>query len=632
MCGIFGVVFRDGAQTPPEEKLRATAALLEHRGPDAAGIHASPGLGLAHTRLSLLDLNPRSNQPFWDPSGRWVLVYNGEIYNFRPLRDELVAEGVDFMTTSDTEVLLHALIRWGPDATLPRLDGMFALGLVDTSTNEVLLARDRFGTKPLYLYEGADFVAFSSEVKALRPWVALEPEPYAISAYLLGFGGPMQNQTMYRDVRAVATGHLVRVGAGGQIDDQPYFEMPDFWDAERVRELEGLGPTQIVDRFDEAMNAAVERQIFADARVGAFCSGGVDSSLIMAIAAQKHSDLAIFHAEVKGPWNEVGAARRLADHLKLDLNVVEVEEQEFVDRIPEVMRQYEHPFTYHPNCAPFMMVSRLARSHGVKGMLSGEGSDECFLGYPWLGRERITNTYYRAGRALRRAVRSIPAVGPILWPWDEGRPRAVRDLLSRFEHAEDSALARERAAELPVGVPEGNIRSVEYLGYHLRTLLHRNDCLGMEASIESRFPFLDLDVVATAVNTPYHYKIRRSPFVFEKAHPFVRDKWVVRQVADRYLPKHLSQRIKIGFWTTAFERMRVKPAFFHDSFVQEQLGLSRRQVDLMVDGADPEMAVRMLHLDVWASVCLRGQPTHDCLPRLRDHVMILPDSKRRPHS
>jgi len=204
----------------------------------------------------------------------------------------------------------------------------------------------------------------------------------------------------------------------------------------------------------------------------------------------------------------------------------------------------------------------------------------------------------------------------------------VRDLFNRFEIAEEVEDARARAASLHAGIPEGNIRSVEYLGYHLRTLLHRNDCLGMEASIESRFPFLDLAVVETAVNMPYRYKIRRSPFVFEKAHPFMRDKWVVRKVADRYLPRALSQRIKIGFWTTAFERMRVSARYFEDSFVSELLSLSRRQVGLMVERADPELLVRLLHLDVWARVCLRGEPVDAPLPRLRDHVGILPPSPR----
>jgi len=627
MCGIFGIVYRDGQRVPDEAKLRATATLLEHRGPDAFGIYARDGVGLTHTRLSLVDLGPRSNQPFWDSSGRYALIFNGEIYNFKELRAQLEKTGRTFRTTSDTEVLLEGALEWGFEALLPRLDGMFAFAVLDTVTGSVQLARDRFGTKPLYMYEGSDFVAFASEVKAFRPWVELEPEAFAIGSYLLGFGGPMRGQTMYRRVRTVGTGTSVEIGPGGDIAEATFFTMPDFWDADRIESLESLSPAQTVDRFDEALNASVERQIFADARVGAFCSGGVDSSLIMAIAARKHTDLAIFHADVMGRWSESTAAKQLASHLKLDLNIVEVQEQDFVDQIPEVMRHYEHPFTYHPNCAPFMLVSRLARDHGVKGLLSGEGSDECFLGYPWLGRERITNAYYGAGRRLRRWVRAVPQVGPLLWPWDEARPDTIRGLFNRFETAEDIQDARARAASLTTSVPEGNIRSVEYLGYHLRTLLHRNDSLGMEASIESRFPFLDLEVVAAAVNTPYRHKIRYSPFLLEKAHPFVRDKWVVREVANRYLPRQLSQRTKLGFWTTAFERMRVSERYFDDSFPRELFGLSRKQLGLLIQQSDPELVVRLLHLDVWARVCLRGEPVDGSIMKLRDHVRILPDSR-----
>ncbi len=625
MCGIFGVVYRDCARSPSEDLLRASARALAHRGPDAHGVYKQNGAGLAHTRLSLVDLNERSNQPFWDATRRYVIVFNGEIYNFQDLRGELEQLGHRFRTSSDTEVLLEAIIAWGADVVLPRLNGMFAFGVLDTATGRVTLGRDRFGTKPLYLYEGPEFTAFASEVKAFAPWVSLEAEPFAIGAYLMGFGGPMRGQTFYRGVRIAASGAVIDVDRTGQLTERTFFTIPDFYDAGLAENLARLSPAQTADRFDAAINASVDRQMFADARVGAFCSGGVDSSLLLAVAARKHQNLAIFHANVKGRWSETSAARRLAESVKLSLNVVEVEEQEFVDQIPSVMRHYEHPFTYHPNCAPFMLVSRLARSHGVKGLLSGEGSDECFLGYPWLGRERITNAYYRAGRRVRDLVRSVPQVGRLLWPWDQGRAETLTALFSRFEAEHDTRAARMAAAAQPSSIPEGNIRSVEYLGYHLRTLLHRNDTLGMEASIESRFPFLDLDVVRTAVNTPYEYKIRYSPFVLEKAHPFVRDKWVVREVASRYLPRDLSQRIKIGFWTTVFQRLRIAPRYFDDSFPRELLGLSKNDMALLLGRADPELVVRLLHLDIWARVCLRNEAVESRLPALRDHVAILPE-------
>src|ERR1700736_6683992 len=176
MCGIFGVIRRSGDIVPDQARLDETARLLGHRGPDGHGTFSEPGIGLVHTRLSLLDLNERSNQPFWDREHRHCLVYNGEVYNFQALRDQLAKGGVEFRTTCDTEVVLEAMLHWGPDAALPRLEGMFAFALYDRQTKSLLLARDRFGIKPLFVYETPDELVFASEVMPMRPWVNLKPD------------------------------------------------------------------------------------------------------------------------------------------------------------------------------------------------------------------------------------------------------------------------------------------------------------------------------------------------------------------------------------------------------------------------------------------------------------------------
>ncbi len=205
MCGVFGVFSRDPNRVPDRRKLEASARALQHRGPDGAGVYAGPGIGMAHTRLSLLDLTERSNQPFWDREGRHALVFNGEIYNFRELREELEATGIRFRTTSDTEVLLEALLKWGPDAALPRLEGMFAFGLYDTGRQTLLLARDRFGIKPLFISDSDDMLLFGSEVGALRPWMKLEPDLISISGFLYGFSGPWSTRGKWSAWNASAT-------------------------------------------------------------------------------------------------------------------------------------------------------------------------------------------------------------------------------------------------------------------------------------------------------------------------------------------------------------------------------------------------------------------------------------------
>ena len=627
MCGIFGIFLHNESVTPNISNLETSANLLNHRGPDAKGTYHTAGIGLAHTRLSLVDLNPRSNQPFWDGSNRYCLVFNGEIYNFRELRAELEQQyQVKFLTSSDTEVLLYCLIHLGIKNTLPRLQGMFAFALYDSLEKTVVLGRDRFGMKPLYIYEDDSSILFTSEIKALRPWQSLDLDQFSISSYLSGFGGPTKGFTFYRKVQSVSPGSIITLKRNQPAHYDTYFEMTDFWDEDAIHSLNQLKPTQMVDRMDELLYNSVEKHMFADSPVGAFCSGGVDSSLLMAMASRMHNNLAIFHSNVLGSWSEHGAAVQLSKHLKLDLKTVEVSDQDFVDQIPNVMEHYEHPFTYHPNCAPFLMVSRLVQQHGVKGMLSGEGSDECFLGYPWLGRKKIVEAYHRMGVRLRNLVHAIPNVGKIIWPHEGNSKQVLKDLMNRCEIREESKHIDEVASGFSKGaISEGSKWTVDYLNYHLRTLLHRNDCMGMAASIEARFPFLDNEVVKTAVNMPYRYKLRFSPSVFEKAHPGIRDKWVIRKVADRYLPKSLSQRIKIGFWTTSFQRMEISPEYFRNSYVRDLFELTSGQMQDVVEQADQDLTLRLLHLDVWQHVCVHNQPKEASFDKLRKYINVSPE-------
>ena len=583
--------------------------VLHHRGPDASGTYSLGGVGFAHARLSLVDPDPRSNQPFWDESGRYCLVYNGEIYNFKALRIELEQKGLSFRTSSDTEVLLKGLIHFGDDIILPRLEGMFAFSFYDKKKGKVTLARDRFGMKPLYLYQDEDKFLFSSEVKAFRPWIDFEINPFSLSSYLLGFGGPTKGASFYNGVVSLTPGSYVNLERGKQPIHYTFFSMPDFFDPDQAECLNRFTPAQMVDHVEELMYNSVESHMFADSPVGAYCSGGVDSSLLMAMAAKTHNNLAIFHANVLGPWSEFSAAKALSKHLKLDLNVVEVKESDFISQMPDVIKQYEYPHTYHPNCTPFIMVSRLARDTGIKGLLSGEGSDELFLGYPWLGRESFVNAYYQMGVKLRRLVHRIPEVGRIFWPEQSNNHKVVRDFLNQREIADDRLDARRRIAELNHSIIDDDyLTTIDYLNYHLRTLLHRNDTQGMEASIESRFPFLDHNLVRTAVNMPRRFKLRFSPKTLEKAHPFIRDKWVIRKVADRWVPRELSQRVKMGFWTTSAERMVVPVEYFKDSFIQNQFGLTKSQIQSTLDEADQDLKLRLLHLDLWSRICLMDEP------------------------
>ena len=640
MCGIFGILQHKSDRVPDQHCVEISAALLHHRGPDHQEIYVDEGIGLAHTRLSLLDLNPRSNQPFWDRQGRYCPVYNGEIYNYRELRSELEEQGIEFKTTSDTEVLLECLIHHGVKATLPRLDGMFAFALYDRHERLLTVARDRFGIKPLYVYDQQDSFVFASEIAAMRPWIRFEPDLLSISSYLQGQQGPAKGFSFFKHIKIVAPGSLIPVQRGGHAHYSRFFSLGDFWNAGEVERLKQLKPSQVVDEVEETLLKSVKTQLLADAPVGALCSGGVDSSIVVAMACRFHNNLAIFHADVVGRDSEHDAAAALAKHLRLDLKTVEVVDQDSIETMPEVMAHYGYPFTIHPNSVPFLMVSRLVRSNGVKAILTGEGSDECYIGYRWAifdlrdfirGLPRRTYHMFPGliELLLRRKYRGlISEVRANLKPHKLYKPASyvsVPSLQDRFERELEYDEIRshiQRITGRPVDYKE--MTCLDLMSYPLGTLLHRNDCLGMAASIESRFPFLDSRLVKLAVNIPYQYKVRFSPTVLEPEHLFLRDKWVLRKVADRYLPAVLSQRKKRGFPTSAHSRMDIPTEFFEESFVADLFDLDRRAIRYLIDHADGGLKRRLLHLEVWAHVCLHDAPRNKILAKLRNHITLRP--------
>jgi asparagine synthase (glutamine-hydrolysing) len=629
MCGIFGVLAHDPSATRPDRaQLGATATLLEHRGPDDCAVFADHRVGLVHTRLALVDLDPRSNQPFWDRDCRYALIFNGEIYNFRELRSELEADGVTFRTTSDTEVLLEAILRHGVDAVLLRLEGMFAFAMYDSHEGSLTLARDRFGIKPLYVHDRDDVFIFGSEVQAFRPWVRFEPDLLSISSYLQGFGGPTSGRTFLQDVSIVPPGTVIDVQQGSKARYRRFWKMPHFWDPAEAERLSAMNPRNVVDLVEQRLFESVRMQLLADAPVGVLCSGGLDSSLITAMAARVHSNVAIFHADVEGPMSEINAATSVAKHLKLDLKAVKVRAQDSVDMLADVLLHYGHPFTYHPNSIPFLLVSRLIQSNHVKAILSGEGADECYIGYPWLifdvrkfvlEAANLGAVYRTLRRGFRRALQRHDVDGR-----DGNTVALVRGLHNRFELEQDLAEIRtELALKCGCAPTAMQMVTLSQLGYHLRTLLHRNDCLGMAASIEARFPFLDSSLVRLAVNIPYRMKVRFTPTATDDpGHYFLRDKWILRKVAERYLPRALAHQKKRGFPIEAQNHLRITAEIFRNSFVADLFGLSHSDLELLIDEANQDLRLKLLQLEVWARIFLCGVRTDDVSAWLRERVPI----------
>lgn len=276
MCGIAGILHRSSSQTILEPRLDEVARRLSHRGPDGSGRYSRPGIALVHTRLSLVDPNPRSDQPFFDRSGRYALIYNGEVYGFQSLRADLERSGIEFRTTSDTEVVLESLLRdlreGIPDLrrALRSLDGMFAFALFDTETETLTIGRDLLGIKPLFFRDDGDVFAFASEFHAPGALVPLAPDPISCVAYLDGRGIPTRGSTMFAGVRIVEPGSTITVNrrAGNRVTR--FRTLPDLFDADRSRELAARSTNQWVDELDGHLNRAVESQLFADAPIGAY--------------------------------------------------------------------------------------------------------------------------------------------------------------------------------------------------------------------------------------------------------------------------------------------------------------------------------------------------------------------------
>ena len=624
MCGIFGMI---GYETD-RSRMEASAAALSHRGPDNISMWCGSGAALLHTRLSLVDLSAGSNQPFWDDARRHVLVFNGEIYNFRELRTELAARGVHFRTTGDTEVLLAMLLHDGVERTLPRLEGMFAFALLDSATGKLTLARDRFGMKPLAYHSRGDRFVFGSEVKALRPWISIEPDLVSVASFLSGFQGPTTGVSLFKDVRLLPPGTMLTVAPGKQPEVTSFASIAGLWDPGERERLEGLGPKQLVDELESRLFASVKSQLMADAPVGVFCSGGVDSSVVVSMAAALHSNLAIFHADVIGRHSEREAAETLARHLKLDLRVAPVCDSDFLDTLPVVIAQSERPITMRPDSIPFFQVCRLVQSHGVKGVLSGEAADECFLGYQSMmpGLSELKKLAPRVSAASVRNLYRRVALGKHA----EFEPRNERAELgpaiaSRFEMEMHKAAVRRLEYRDGTPIHADDCKTLDALGYHLRTLLHRNDTLGMAASIESRFPFLDSAVVRFAVNLPHRFKIRRTLTPGDMRHPFYRDKWILREVARRLIPRSLSDRPKRAFPTNAFKRMKIDAEFFRRSCVAGLLDLGSAELEFFAHHSRPTLQQRLLQLEVWAQTCLCGVSPEHVRERLSKHVAITPD-------
>lgn len=565
MCGLVGYT-----GCVRERLIQRMNALQGHRGPDGQGSYEDRDdqIALAHVRLSILDLSDAASQPMWSPDGRYVLVYNGEIYNFRELRVELEARGHVFRSTGDTEVLLCGFLEYGR-AVFARLNGMFALAIWDRQRKELTLAKDPFGIKPLYYANTRNGgLVFASEIKSIlaHPEVPNEPDLVALQQHL-AYCHASGDRTAIAAVKRLAPGHFLvwRKGADR-------FDIHRYWEFTQCDRPMGDRAVAVAD-LREALGAAVQRQMVADVPVGTFLSGGLDSSLITAFSTRLKPDgLTCFtsgyppeEGRLDNAAEDLPYSRDLATRLGLPLKEIELR-PDVAELWPKLIYHLDEPVA-DPAAIACYLISRLAAENGAKVLLSGQGADELFLGYPryvvmhntgWLGklplpllrtaaalhrflpgaREGATGTFLRrARRALASAHQ--PERERFLALCANAPETEVVSVLSAdfraelgerynddcLEHMDDaglSGLSAMRERDLGIYLPNHN-------------LLY-TDKMSMAASIEARVPLLDLDLARTVLSYPLDWLIQGRT-----------TKLVLREAAQGVIPDRIIQRRKAGF-------------------------------------------------------------------------------------
>lgn len=543
MCGIAGIRRFDGAEVDPDA-LRAMTAVLRHRGPDAEGVFVSGEVGIGHTRLSIIDL-AGSEQPMLSPDRRYVLTYNGEVFNYQRLRRE---SDHPFTTHGDTEVVLATVTRHGPHAAA-RFVGQFAFGLHDRETGRTWLVRDRLGVLPLYYYADARQLVFASEIKAvlavLGDRVSLDRSQLAGYLKSRAVHAPA---TLFEGIRKVPPGHVVEVSPAGEVEVSPYWSLPEPGQQLACEPAEGV---RLVDR---ALRQAVDAALVADVPVGAYLSGGVDSSLIVALAAASRraggssEPVATFAAEFgDARVDETPYSQLVSRVVGTDHHRVRVRPDDFRDTWEQLTWHRDAPVS-EPADIAVAQLAAAARQH-VKVVLSGEGSDELFGGYPKYRYARATQLAdrlpprLRAG-TLRRLERAVPAGRPRLRVGLRALAGAeqarMQDWFAPFtDHEVDTLLGPGHRIRRD---PPPHRDAVDLMGrLDLDTwlpdnLLERGDRMSMAASLELRPPFLDHRLVELAFRLPSSLKVRDG-----------QTKWVLKQVARRHLPECVVARPKVGF-------------------------------------------------------------------------------------
>jgi len=555
MCGIAGYL-ATGDHAGLDSSLRDMAAALAHRGPDDEGFFeavmrdGSRRIGLAHRRLSIIDLST-GHQPMANDDGSVQIVFNGEIYNFPALRDELAARGYVFHTRSDTEAILRAYEEWGPEC-VTRFRGMFAFAIWDANRERLLLARDRYGKKPLFLYEVDGLMLFASEIKAILavPGVPRRVDRGALWDYFAYRYVPAP-ATLLAGIRKLMPGSYL-VAERGKVTETPYF-VPDDGKPATAKPAEGDPVSAFLEQLDEA----VRIRMISDVPFGAFLSGGIDSSAVVAMMS-RHSQQPVKTFSVgfaESTYSELAYARAIATLFQTDHHELTVSQEHLMEHLPALVRYRDAPVA-EPSDIPIYLLAREAR-RTVKMVLTGEGADEFLGGYPKHVFERYVGTYQRLPAPVRHGLieplcQSLPyrfrraktAVANLgLADRRERLPRWFGALSGpercRLTRLEAPASNSQTSSLFDSGNGNSALRGILYFdqtSWLPDNLLERGDRMTMAASLEARMPFMDHELAAFVSGLPDEWRVRGRT-----------TKRILREAMRRVLPPTILERPKVGF-------------------------------------------------------------------------------------
>ncbi len=558
MCGIAGIYHFNRQNACQEQALLAMRDVITHRGPDDSGIYIQGHVGIAHRRLSIIDLSHAGHQPMFLEKDGLSIVFNGEIYNYQSLKDELIKKGHHFSTSSDTEVIIHAYQEY-KEACAAKLNGIFAFAIYDSKHNTIYAARDHIGVKPFYYYKDNQRVVFASEVKALfeSGYVKAAVNFDAVPEYL-AFRHVAGDRSLFANVELLLPGHYMIISEKG-------IEKTKYWDTFTGDVDPNMTFAEAAEQVETLLRDAVRMQMMSDVPLGTFCSGGVDSSLVTAIAAEFSSNKVKtfsvgFHED---EYDETRYARMVSERYSTDHHEIIIDGQRFSDMLPKMIWHNDDPLNF-ANSVQIYAVSELAKQH-VTVVLTGEGADELFGGYP---RYQIPVIASRI-QALPGVVRKLASF--FMSKSSDHRLKKLNTYLSSsleeiMLYNTSSIGAKRMQAFYPrlslsefdyrystlmktKSLTNDLLRRITLLDQntYLGSILNRQDKMSMATSLESRVPILDYRLIELANTIPPQFKQKK-----------LQSKILLKKIAEKYLPHDVIYRRKSGFGVPLADWFRAK--------------------------------------------------------------------------